>query len=277
MFFNLKSCIMRYLFSSKSNEEKIKTDKLRNMFYGWRIGLNDFKIEYSRQDEIDFLKKVCYDINLVKKVFDEHYETEWGCYYSIKKDKIISVHTVDENEKWGCYYTIGEDKTRNVDKVDEKKIKVELVEKPPEKPVEKPVENEVKEVEKVVESVVEKVLEKIEEEEEVEVEEIEIEVEVSVKKEDDIKVDDMEVEDIEEEEEKEEKRRKYLTGYILFCKANRSDAIEELKATTGSDDPLPTDVIKKLASMWNELKKTQPAVAKGWNEKAKDIKEDDDE
>ena len=240
MFFNLKSCIMRYLFSSKSNEEKIKTERLRCMFYGWRIGLNDFKIDYSRQDEIAFLKKACYDIKLVKKVFDEHYETEWGCYYDIEKDKIISVHIVDEEEE-------------------------------EEELAETPVENEVKEVEKVVESVVEKVLEKIEEEEiEVEEIEIEVEVEVSVKKEDDVEVEDI-------EEEKEEKRRKYLTGYILFCKANRSDAIEELKATTGSDDPLPTDVIKKLASMWNELKKTQPAVAKGWNEKAKDIKEDDDE
>ena len=230
---------MRYLFSSKSNEEKIKTERLRCMFYGWRIGLNDFKIDYSRQDEIAFLKKACYDIKLVKKVFDEHYETEWGCYYDIEKDKIISVHIVDEEKE--------------------------------EEEEEKPVENEVKEVEKVVESVVEKVLEKIEEEEiEVEEIEIEVEVEVSVKKEDDVEVEDI-------EEEKEEKRRKYLTGYILFCKANRSDAIEELKATTGSDDPLPTDVIKKLASMWNELKKTQPAVAKGWNEKAKDIKEDDDE
>ena len=244
---------MRYLFSSKSNEEKIKTERLRCMFYGWRIGLNDFKIDYSRQDEIAFLKKACYDIKLVKKVFDEHYETEWGCYYDIEKDKIISVHIVDEEEE-----------------------EVELAETP----VETPVENEVKEVEKVVESVVEKVLEKIEEEEEIEVEEIEIEVEVEIevkKEEEEEKEDNMAVEDIEEEEEKEEKRRKYLTGYILFCKANRSDAIEELKATTGSDDPLPTDVIKKLASMWNELKKTQPAVAKGWNEKAKDIKEDDDE
>tara|TARA_B100000768_G_scaffold145437_1_gene138285 strand:+ start:64 stop:432 length:369 start_codon:yes stop_codon:yes gene_type:complete len=44
---------------------------------------------------------------------------------------------------------------------------------------------------------------------------------------------------------------KRINGYLLYSKENRAGAIELLKKENGSsDNPKPSDVIKKLGSMW---------------------------
>lgn len=44
---------------------------------------------------------------------------------------------------------------------------------------------------------------------------------------------------------------KRINGYLLYSKEKRSEAIENLKKENGSsDNPKPSDVLKKLGSMW---------------------------
>ena len=45
---------------------------------------------------------------------------------------------------------------------------------------------------------------------------------------------------------------KRMTGYILYCKTMREDAIQTLLEDNTEEKPKPSDVLKKLASMWRE-------------------------
>ena len=60
---------------------------------------------------------------------------------------------------------------------------------------------------------------------------------------------------------------KKVSGYILFSKANRDDAIETIRGTSDDDSKIKsTDVMKELGRMWKEL---EPDAKEQWNAKAK--------
>ena len=76
-----------------------------------------------------------------------------------------------------------------------------------------------------------------------------------------------------EKKEKKEKstsdddKPKKVSGYILFSKANREDAIETLQAAGEGDAKIKsTDVMKELGRMWKELDTPEKD---DWNIKAK--------
>ena len=81
-----------------------------------------------------------------------------------------------------------------------------------------------------------------------------------------------------EKKEKKEKsassddeKPKRISGYILFSKANREDAIETLQEAGEEDAKVKsTDVMKELGRMWKELEATEKEE---WNIKAKAIME----
>ena len=60
---------------------------------------------------------------------------------------------------------------------------------------------------------------------------------------------------------------KKVTGYILFSKANRPNAIENLQAPGETHAKVKsTHVMKELGRMWTEL---EPLAKEQWNAKAK--------
>jgi hypothetical protein len=69
----------------------------------------------------------------------------------------------------------------------------------------------------------------------------------------------------------DDEKPKRISGYILFSKANRADAIETLQeAGEGDAKVKSTDVMKELGRMWKELEATEKEE---WNIKAKAIME----
>jgi len=69
----------------------------------------------------------------------------------------------------------------------------------------------------------------------------------------------------------DDEKPKRISGYILFSKANREDAIETLQAAGEGDAKIKsTDVMKELGRMWKELEATEKEE---WNIKAKAIME----
>jgi hypothetical protein len=61
---------------------------------------------------------------------------------------------------------------------------------------------------------------------------------------------------------------KRINGYLLYSKEKRSEAIELLKKDNGSsDNPKPSDVLKKLGSMW---KLADDKEKEQYNNKAKE-------
>ena len=66
-------------------------------------------------------------------------------------------------------------------------------------------------------------------------------------------------------------KSKKVSGYILFSKANREDAIETLQAAVEGDAKIKsTDVMKELGRMWKELDTPEK---EDWNIKAKSMVE----
>ena len=66
---------------------------------------------------------------------------------------------------------------------------------------------------------------------------------------------------------------KKVSGYILFSKANREDAIETLQGSGEEEVKIKsTDVMKELGRMWKELDETEKEE---WNTKAKATVESD--
>ena len=69
----------------------------------------------------------------------------------------------------------------------------------------------------------------------------------------------------------EKSTTKRITGYILYCKESRSEAIQMLM----EDNPdlctaVPYDVLKKLASMWNQLEQNDKDT---YNQQAQQLKQ----
>ena len=63
----------------------------------------------------------------------------------------------------------------------------------------------------------------------------------------------------------DEPKKKRVSGYNMFVKANREEAFN-LLAKDSDDKPKGSEVMKKLGAMWKELDSNLQA---GWNNKAK--------
>ena len=66
------------------------------------------------------------------------------------------------------------------------------------------------------------------------------------------------------EDEDKPKKKRGPNGYILFSNANRDEVKEKL--LVGDEKPKNTEVMKALATMWQDLEATEKAE---WNAKAK--------
>jgi len=62
-------------------------------------------------------------------------------------------------------------------------------------------------------------------------------------------------------------RVKSTTGYIQYSNAHR-DEVKELLTSQSDEKPKNTDIMRQLASKWNELSDDDKNV---WNEKAKEL------
>ena len=71
------------------------------------------------------------------------------------------------------------------------------------------------------------------------------------------------------DDEDKPKKKRGPSGYILFSKENRGDAIAKL--LVGDEKPKNTEVMKQVAQMWQELDADEKAE---WNAKAKESNAD---
>ena len=84
-----------------------------------------------------------------------------------------------------------------------------------------------------------------------------------------------------EKKEKKEKKvadpdkpkQKRTSGYILYSNASRDDVKDSLGGVEG-EKPKNTDIMKKLAENWKQLDDDERAK---WNDKAKELREQDNE
>lgn len=67
------------------------------------------------------------------------------------------------------------------------------------------------------------------------------------------------------DDDDDEPKKKRVSGYNMFVKANREDAFN-LLAKDSHDKPKSNEVMKKLGAMWKEL---DPNLQADWNNKAK--------
>ena len=65
-------------------------------------------------------------------------------------------------------------------------------------------------------------------------------------------------------------KKKRTSGYILYSNAHRDEVKDSM--TEGDDKPKNTDIMKKLAENWKLLSDEDRGA---WNEKAKQLKDDD--
>ena len=65
--------------------------------------------------------------------------------------------------------------------------------------------------------------------------------------------------------DEEPKKKKRVSGYNLYVKATRVDALASLTEAS-NDKPKSSEVMKKLGAMWKEL---DPNLQADWNNKAK--------
>ena len=68
-----------------------------------------------------------------------------------------------------------------------------------------------------------------------------------------------------EVKEKSEKKKRGITGYLVFARYNREDA-KECLMSEGNDTPKPTEVITEVAKWWKLLEEHE---REEWNERAK--------
>ena len=73
-------------------------------------------------------------------------------------------------------------------------------------------------------------------------------------------------------DDEEPKKKKRVSGYNLYVKANRDDALASL-AEASDEKPKSSEVMKKLGAMWKELDSEEQTA---WNTKAKSMSDDDD-
>ena len=69
----------------------------------------------------------------------------------------------------------------------------------------------------------------------------------------------------EDKSDDDEPKKKRVSGYNMFVKANREEAFNLLAKDT-DDKPKSNEVMKKLGAMWKEL---DPNLQADWNNKAK--------
>ena len=67
----------------------------------------------------------------------------------------------------------------------------------------------------------------------------------------------------------DDEKPKKVSGYILYSKAKREEAIANIKTENGDEDykPKSTEVMKELGRMWKEV---DESVRDEWNAKAKE-------
>ena len=69
------------------------------------------------------------------------------------------------------------------------------------------------------------------------------------------------------EKEEVEKKKRGMTGYLLYAKENRVVVKEEMVAS-GNSTPKPTEVITEVAKRWKALPNEERDT---WNERAKTV------
>ena len=74
-----------------------------------------------------------------------------------------------------------------------------------------------------------------------------------------------------EDKPEKAKKKRGMTGYLLFAKEKRSSVKDEL-VKNGSENPKPTEVITEVAKRWKSMSAEEQGE---WNERAKT--ETDDE
>ena len=72
-------------------------------------------------------------------------------------------------------------------------------------------------------------------------------------------------------DDEEPKKKKRVSGYNLYVKANRDDALAAL-AQASDEKPKSSEVMKKLGAMWKDLDSEEQTA---WNTKAKSMSDDD--
>ena len=73
-----------------------------------------------------------------------------------------------------------------------------------------------------------------------------------------------------DDDEPSKKKKKGPSGYLLYSKAMRDEAKEKL-AKDSDEKPKSTEVMKELGTMWKALSDDE---REGWNEKAKELKDE---
>jgi hypothetical protein len=71
--------------------------------------------------------------------------------------------------------------------------------------------------------------------------------------------------------EKVEKKKRGMTGYLLFAKEKRPEVKAELIAN-GNENPKPTEVITEVAKRWKAMVEEEQGE---WNERAKTVSDDE--
>ena len=71
--------------------------------------------------------------------------------------------------------------------------------------------------------------------------------------------------------EKVEKKKRGMTGYLLFAKEKRPEVKAELIAN-GNENPKPTEVITEVAKRWKGMGEKEQTE---WNERAKTVSDDE--
>ena len=73
------------------------------------------------------------------------------------------------------------------------------------------------------------------------------------------------------EKVKVEKKKRGMTGYLLFAKEKRPEVKAELIAN-GNENPKPTEVITEVAKRWKGMGEEEQTE---WNERAKTVSDDE--
>ena len=73
------------------------------------------------------------------------------------------------------------------------------------------------------------------------------------------------------EKVKVEKKKRGMTGYLLFAKEKRPEVKAELIAN-GNENPKPTEVITEVAKRWKAMGEEEQGE---WNERAKTVSDDE--
>ena len=74
-----------------------------------------------------------------------------------------------------------------------------------------------------------------------------------------------------EKTEKVDKKKRGMTGYLLFAKEKRPEVKAELIAN-GNENPKPTEVITEVAKRWKAMGEEEQGE---WNERAKTVSDDE--